>query len=149
MQPNYRWTTCLRSSRQNSEDCAEVLSTDDRLVIVLADGAGGMAGGASAAAFLVDRVVAALSAASPGMETPNFWAALLRDVDRRLAEGGRGGETTAVIAAISNAGLVGASVGDSEAWVVNSQDVDDLTSDAERKTRIGSGRALPFGFRRS
>jgi serine/threonine protein phosphatase PrpC len=71
---------------------------------------------------------------------------LLRAVDQDLAAQGIGGETTAVIAIVSASGVVGASVGDSGAWVVRADDHVDLTSAQVRKPLVGSGSAHPVRF---
>ncbi len=42
--------------------------------------------------------------------------------------------------------LTGASVGDSEAWVINEAEMLDLTSQQVRKPMIGSGSACPVPF---
>ena len=42
-------------------------------------------------------------------------------------------------------GLLGASVGDSAAWVIEDDDVDDLT-EGQSRWRVGSGRAAPITF---
>ena len=59
------------------------------------------------------------------------------------------GETTAVVVAVAEGGLVGASCGDSCAWVVQADGrTDDLTARQHRKRRLGSGRAGPVAFAR-
>lgn len=45
-------------------------------------------------------------------------------------------------------GLYGASCGDSGAWIVDELGFDELTGDQRRKSRIGSGRAVPIPFAR-
>jgi serine/threonine protein phosphatase PrpC len=96
--------------------------------IVLADGAGGTARGARAA----ERAVAQLAASD------DFEA-----VDAELVT--LGGQATAVAIAIEGATLRGASVGDSEAWLVNGDDVTVLTERQQRKPLLGDG-GLPVPF---
>lgn len=131
--------------RSASEDRAAVLARGDSLVVVVADGAGGMSGGAAAATALVAAVTDACNATAPLRDTAT-WLRLFEDVDRDLAAGMQG-ETTGIVVVLSPHGLVGASVGDSAAWIVGDDGVDDLTR-AQRKARLGSGRAMPVAFHR-
>jgi serine/threonine protein phosphatase PrpC len=64
----------------------------------------------------------------------------------RLAQSGLGGETTGVVAVIDEDGIIGASVGDSAAWIVDATRHVDLTRRQIRKPLIGSGAALPVPF---
>lgn len=52
-----------------------------------------------------------------------------------------GGQATAVIAEVGRDGVVGASVGDSQAWLVSTTDVHVLTASQERKPLVGGGAA--------
>src|SRR5262249_4700430 len=62
-----------------------------------------------------------------------------------------GGQTTAVVLVVDDRGIIGASVGDSEAWIVYADRVDMLTTHQERKPLLGGGahpvatRAGPLG----
>ncbi|MBK7400027.1 MAG: hypothetical protein IPJ34_28190 [Myxococcales bacterium] len=59
------------------------------------------------------------------------------------------GETTVVVVVVTEGGVLGASCGDSGAWIIESEGHDDLTADQRRKLRVGSGRALPVPFVRA
>ncbi|MCG8463717.1 MAG: hypothetical protein MI750_02555 [Xanthomonadales bacterium] len=59
------------------------------------------------------------------------------------------GEATGIIIVIKGDYLLGASVGDSEAWGVDSESIDDLTQHQRYKPLLGSGSALPVGFERN
>jgi hypothetical protein len=71
---------------------------------------------------------------------------LLRECDLDLAQGGRGIQTTAVVAVVDETSIKGASVGDSRAWLFGSADQVDLTHRQVRKPLIGTGEAwrVPF-----
>lgn len=65
---------------------------------------------------------------------------------RKLASTAGCGETTAVIAYVDTAGVRGASVGDSCAWLMHEDTFTDLTSGQSRKPLLGSGSAVPVAF---
>jgi serine/threonine protein phosphatase PrpC len=137
----------VASGRRRSEDRAEVFDRDDGLVVVVADGAGGMAGGALASDALVETARAVARNPTLDLHDAALWTALFEEVDAALAVK-MAGETTGVVVAIGPGGLTGASVGDSEAWVVTTTSIDDLTRNQNRR-RLGSGRATPVPFART
>ena len=137
----------LASDRADSEDRAEVFANGDALVVVVADGAGGIGGGAAAADALLAAVRSAALDPSTSVLDAALWSRIFRETDAELAAA-MSGETTAVVVVIHAAGLLGVSVGDSEAWVVTDRGVDDLTAGQSRR-RLGSGRAAPVAFDRT
>jgi serine/threonine protein phosphatase PrpC len=146
MPPAYHYSRVLASGRCGSEDRAEVFERGDDLVIVVADGAGGMLGGAAASEALVDAVRARLLDCALDLRDVMPWVRIFREADERLATQAAG-ETTGVVVALTGRGVVGVSAGDSEAWVISAASMDDLTS-SQVKHRIGSGRAEPVTFHR-
>jgi len=130
------------SPQRNSEDRVEIRELDDQLLIALADGAGGRAGGAAAAEFAVRSILKA----DPVLD-PAAWVMCLAEIDRQLSGDPSGGETTAVVVLISPKSIVGASVGDSGAWFVDAAGVENLTARQQRKPLLGSGVAVPVMFR--
>lgn len=122
------------AARGSGQDRAHAFERDDGLWIVLADGAGGTGNGATAAQALVDVV----GTAAPDTD----WCTLLADLDLDAPRLG-GGQSTAVILAITNAGITGASVGDSEAWLLTGPDIRELTAGQLRKPLVGDG-CIPF-----
>ena len=133
-----------------SEDRIAVHHVHGGLVVVVADGAGGIAGG-GAAADLVLRVVAE-AIAQPGFNpfSPAAWTELLIAADGLVVRDREAGETTCVVVAVRDDGrIVGASVGDSGAVVVAVDGrIDELTEGQHRKHRLGGGRAAPVLFGR-
>ena len=128
--------------RTDGQDRVVVFGRDEWLVVALADGAGGTSNGAFAAQAVVD---AARDLARPGDRSPEDCVALLQALDadpRRL----HGGQTTAVLLVLDDVGLVGASAGDSEAWLVDpDQRIKSLTANQLRKPLVGSGaQVTPF-----
>lgn len=131
----------LAGSRANGEDRALVVDREGEILVLVADGAGGLGRGGEAA----DAVIAAArEAAQPGLLDVTRWRHVLARTDATLAAR-RAGETTAVIVAVSPSGVCGVSVGDSVAWVVTAAEVHDLTAN-QGKARLGSGRAAPVAF---
>jgi len=110
--------------------------------VVVADGAGGMSHGAAAAELLVTE--ARTTRPTSGRAAMR----MLEAVDRALASRG-GGLTTAVVLHLDGGRVVGASVGDSQAWALGSFGCEELTEHQARRPLLGSGRATPVPFVRS
>ncbi|MEZ6185836.1 MAG: SpoIIE family protein phosphatase [Planctomycetota bacterium] len=125
------------------QDRVDVVHLGGTLVLILADGAGGRAGGTEAADGVIRQVREAASDLVLGRVDP---VALLTRIDRELARDSRVGEATAVLALLDGGEVRGASVGDSGAWLVSEQGVVDLTDRQVRKPLVGSGAAVPVGF---
>jgi serine/threonine protein phosphatase PrpC len=109
-------------------------------VIVVADGSGGSPRGAHAAETVIGLI--RRSVASDQLDAVE----VLRECDLRIARSGSGGETTAVVTIVSEGGIIGASVGDSEAWLLDANSVVDLTASHIRKPLIGTGHVEPIPF---
>jgi len=141
-----RWSLATRACRGGGHDRVAAFASGDRVVIALADGAGGTGRGAAAAQAVVDAAARwATADAAASIPDADAWAARLAALDadpRALA----GGQATAVVVAIDASGLAGASVGDSVAWLVDGAIGADLTAHQHRKPLLGSGRATPVPF---
>ena len=137
----------FRSYRAATEDRAAVvpLLAHGGVVIVVADGVGGRAGGGRAAQMAVERISEAATGVTRPLD-PERWRDLLFDVDQALNADADAGETTAVVVAATREGVAGASVGDSEAWLVTAGGHAVLTSAARRKPYLGYGAAMPVGI---
>lgn len=118
----------------------------DSLILAVADGAGGMGGATHAAGAVVEAVNNATIHGDDQFEA-DIWCDVLCSVDQRLAHSSHGGQSTAVVAAVSPSRIAGASVGDSGAWLIGVDGYNDLTASQVRKPLIGSGCASPIGFR--
>jgi serine/threonine protein phosphatase PrpC len=142
---SFRWATANVGVAGPSLDRVCVEERDGALLVVLADGAGGVANGAAAA----DAVIAARASwavddalASDGREA----VAWIGTGDRAVAAAGHGGECTAVVAVVRDARVVGASVGDSVAWVCTAGGVVALTASQRRRPFVGSAAAVAVPF---
>jgi PPM family protein phosphatase len=113
-------------------------SSDGRTIIVVADGAGGTGNGERAA----ETVVREVTSSYPAITTAEQWEAKLREIDLRLGLG----ESTAVVVELRTDAILGASVGDSRAWIIRDGELIDLTASQIRKPLLGSGEAQPVHF---
>lgn len=140
----FEHAVAVESYRPVGQDRADVFHVGDALVVVVADGAGGIAGGAEAA----DAVVAAVrEAVEAGVDLrPRPWSDLLVALDRRMLASPEIGESTAVVVAVSPEGVAGSSVGDSAAWIAAPDRLLDLTAYQARKPFLGTGAARAVGF---
>jgi len=123
------------------DDRAEVIEVGDTDVVVVADGAGGTGGGARAADAVIAATRRRAADLAGGKVDAETFLEQLDVVVSRL-----GGETTAIVAVIDPDGVRGASVGDSEAWVVGDREVVALTEHQQRKPLLGSNAAVVTTF---
>jgi PPM family protein phosphatase len=145
--PRFSYVREVASNRQRSEDTAEVFEREDVLVVALADGVGGVRDGAMASGVFVTAVRAAVDDPAFAVDSVRQWADLFRVTDAALAKNNVG-QTTGVVVVAGPRKLIGVSTGDSEAWVVESTRVENLTVGQETKRRLGSGQVTPAAFER-
>lgn len=133
--------TAQATSRRDgrTQDRVVIHPIRDGIVVALADGVGGIPGGALAAEIFVR--------AAPRVSGRDL-VALLHELDGQIEREPLAGETTGVIVVVTEAGVLGASCGDSGAWIVCDHEHDDLTADQQIRPRLGSGRAVPVAFER-
>ena len=135
----------IQAGGNELQDRAEFFWLGSNLVLVVADGAGGMSGGAEAADFVVRGIRRTINSTNLN---PQGICDLLTNIDQEMAGIGAYGETTCVVLVASDNNIIGASVGDSGAWVIREDALDNLTEYQHRKPFLGSGRAIPTGFSR-
>ena len=123
------------------DDRIAVFHRERDVVVALADGAGGMAAASRAADTAILEVRRQLEA--NGGLLPQ---ALVRAADRAVHALAVGGQTTLVVAMVAASGLLGASVGDSEAWLVTENGVARLTERQQRRPLLGVGDAAAVPF---
>lgn len=127
-----------QSYRDRCEDRVAVVSSGERTVIVVADGAGGIGAGDVAA----ETVVREIASAVPNVHSADEWVQVLRQIDSLVTSG----ESTAIVVDVRPYGIAGASVGDSESWIISAEGITDLTENQVRKPLLGSGAAAPVAF---
>jgi PPM family protein phosphatase len=122
------------------EDRIAILHGDDALLLALADGAGGCAGGAEPAELLRAHV------RDVGVASSADWNVVLQQIDAQLLNSASAGECAGLVADVRGELLRGASVGDSGAWLLSGDWIRDLTGSQARKPLLGSGRATVCAF---
>ena len=137
-------TASLVRNGENGEDRVRVEQCGERTLLVVADGAGGLGSGGLAAditcAVAVEKM-RALSASSMAR-----WERALLTVDLEVARRARGGHASAVMLSVTEEYVVGASVGDCNAWIVTPTEIDELTVAQRRKPLLGSAGIDPVSF---
>jgi serine/threonine protein phosphatase PrpC len=135
----------IHAGGKELQDRAEFFWCGSNLVLVVADGAGGMSGGAEAAEFVVEGVKQRIDSVTINRRGLEGFLIVL---DREMAAKGSFGETTCVLVVLSDDGVIGASVGDSGAFIFSKNGTENLTAGQICKPFLGSGRATPVGFSR-
>lgn len=135
-------TTHIIANGENAQDRLCVHRFADRVVMAVADGAGGRSGGAEAATLAI-KIISQLAS---DLHTEEDCIAALQKAHAAIEKHESAGETTAVIAVVDGNEIFGASVGDSGAWLIADEDIHDLTADQNRKPFLGSGDIEPIGF---
>ncbi len=142
-------------------DQAGVCESYDALVLTVVSGASGMEngiGGVGDGALAARRAVEVVRKAITG-ERPNdeaqVWAERVGGIDRILSRDRKMGEANVAVCAVT-AGrynrVVGASVGDCEAWIIAPTSIphetalQNLTTRQAHRPLAGSGAALPVAF---
>lgn len=127
-----------RIPTRDGEDRAVALPVPGGHLVAVADGAGGTGNGGATA----DRLVNFLEKLRPRAERIDWFKALVAFDEQRLP-----GQTTGVVAFVTDERIVGAAVGDSSAWLVFPDGtMEDLTAHQRRKPLLGTGESLPVSF---
>src|SRR5262245_33325000 len=132
----------LEPYQSSLEDRARVIEADGALILAVADGAGGISHGDRAAEAIV-RSLDTFAGRGSDRSDERTWSTFLAEADHTIARAADVGETTAVALAVTPGWIVGASVGDSEAWLITAEGDHRLTHAQRRKPLLGSGLALP------
>jgi len=128
-----------------NQDRGLVIYDGPRVVLCVADGAGGRSGGVEAAVMATELV----RQSAERLVNAESCVELLHKLDSTIAKDAFAGETTCVLAVVTMEEIFGASVGDSGAWLIPVRGNHlDLTQGQQRKPFIGSGSAWPVSFRR-
>lgn len=135
-----------RPSHDTSHDRLSVLRDAHRTLIALADGADSREAAQTAAARTVNELARCFRRGSLP-RSPEEWVMLLEGIDHAVLADPDAGETSALVMLVEQGVVVGASVGNSLAYVVRSEGEPHLLTRSERRSsRIGTGLAAPVGF---
>ncbi|RKZ49450.1 MAG: hypothetical protein DRR16_06000 [Candidatus Parabeggiatoa sp. nov. 3] len=132
-------------SENQNQDCAEVIEYPHGIVLIIVDGAGGMSGGREAAEFVIQSIKNQL-VSKEAFSNPLIWYNILCQIDHQLYVHPLAGETTAVVVAINEEFVCGASVGDSSAFLLQDNNDIELTAQQWHKPLLGSGIAVPTAY---
>ena len=126
----------------HGEDRIAEIRMPGRTLFVVADGAGGAAGGADAA-----EAICRATSAYQDWRMPSDWAGWLGRVDYEMSRSRVGLAAAVVIEIWDDGRIVGASVGDCEAWMFGGGAASrSLTAGQSVKPLLGEGTARPVGF---
>jgi serine/threonine protein phosphatase PrpC len=126
-----------------NQDRGLVLHDGARVLLCVADGAGGQSGGREAARMAVEEIRKNVAL----MHNSETCAKVLREMDATMAEDALAGESTCALAIVTQDEIFGASVGDSGVWIIPEGETHvDLSGAQQRKPFIGSGSAWPTPF---
>ena len=127
----------------DNQDRGLVVRDGERVVLCVADGAGGRSGGTEAAVMATEFIRQRASVAKDAADC----AELLQRMDAAVAHDSVAGESTCALAVVTPNEIYGASVGDSGVWVISKTGpIVDLTRGQQRKPFIGSGGAWAISF---
>src|SRR5690349_16461747 len=118
-----RATLATAAGNPENQDRGAVIESSAGLVLVVADGAGGLSGGSAAADMAVEWVRQRAS----GLGDVNACVSLLETMDQAVYENKVAGETTGALAVVTAAAVFGASVGDSGVWAIDKSGFINLT----------------------
>jgi serine/threonine protein phosphatase PrpC len=137
-------STFIHPGNLDLQDRLAVIETAGRLLLTVADGAGGITGGAEAA----DLFLCSVRQNTESLKAPRDCLEILAKIDQDLERAPECGQTTGVIAVIGPEGISGASVGDSLAWFFSRDEKIELTRGQQRKPFLGTGAAtiVPFSL---
>jgi serine/threonine protein phosphatase PrpC len=120
--------------------------TSKGFLLMVADGAGGMGGGYDAAELATQIIIKETTLSETDFLNPLIYCSILEKIDNQLLTHPIAGETTAVIVAVSDKGVCGASVGDSGAFLIQEKTEIELTAHQRKKPLLGSGIIIPAPF---
>lgn len=105
-----RLAQALRPAKGQGQDRIGIVRLSDAVIVAVADGSGGVSGGAEAAERAIDQVTA--FARKNGRASGDSWAALIARIDAMELRG----QCALVISEIDERMIIGASVGDCSAF---------------------------------
>jgi len=127
------------------EDRADIIERNCGKILVVADGAGGMSGGTLAADMIIEGARAQIRQRLDLFDK-DIWGGYLKQLDISLLNFPDAGQAAAVIVAIGQHRIAGASVGDCGALFIGKGGTVDLTAGQHKRPFLGAGGAMPVSF---
>lgn len=140
----FRVTHYIEQSYDVGDDALSVFEKDGAIWFCVADGAGGTGLGRLASDYIVADFNGSIDT-KKSYDQYEFETYLKR-LDLEISRKNSGAESTAIMGCIRAGIVVGASVGDCEAWIFNNDYDYALTQMQYLKPLLGSGEAQPIGF---
>ena len=123
----------IAALRQRSEDIIEIFSVGSQRVIILCDGAGGFGGGFEAATTCVSVVKDELLTKTK-ITQEDIYESIIKSC-YKLSRGNIG-QTTAIVLVVEGSVVIGASCGDSDAYMLMGEDIIHIT-EKQHNVRVG------------
>lgn len=136
----------IEAQKEICEDCVSYVLLDPMIGIAVADGAGGMSGGAEASHFFIERFKKYLWNLK-NQKPEDILASFFSEIDQLLWKDSKCGECAGIVILIDKNQIYGASVGDCEAWTVTSSEITKLTQYQIRKPLLGSNQSISTYFK--
>jgi serine/threonine protein phosphatase PrpC len=140
----FEFSSYLEQQNERGDDALYIVELDASLWFCISDGAGGTGEGEKASCYVVEAFKELTQI--KGFDSSDDFEKFLRTIDAELSRESHGGECTSIVGKVLNGTVVGASVGDSEAWLFNLEYDYELTSMQNIKPLLGSGSSIPIGF---
>jgi len=140
----FEFSSYLEQQNVKGDDALYVVEIGSVIWFCISDGAGGTGQGEKASRYIVEKFKE--QTLIEGFDSPEDFELFLRKIDMVLSRESHGGEATAIAGKILEGVVVGASVGDSEAWLFNLEYDYELTAMKNIKPLLGSGSSIPIGF---
>jgi len=139
-----QFTSAIKVEPGNPElqDCASIVDLGSALLAIVADGAGGRSNAREAAEAVVRTI--SQKADALALSDPAECRHLLSRADDEALK--TGGESTGVFVLLTKSSITGASVGDSQAWIIDRGDITVMTDAQKRKPCLGTGATSPVAF---
>ena len=134
----------IEQQNLKGDDALYLVELGSSIWFCISDGAGGSGGGDKASLYVIEAFKSLTSIKN--FDFPEDFESFLRKLDLELSVVPNCGEATAIVGKIEDVTVVGASVGDSEAWLFNRKFDCELTAMKSLKPLLGTGNALPIGF---
>jgi len=138
-------TSYLEQSHKNGADALCVEYGKDALLLCLADGAGGVSGSKEASSWVMEWFSNHKNSLENALTLELLEEAVLA-LDQEMYGAKNVGESTLVLALITESQIMGVSVGDSACWMFAKAFEHELSLMQYRKPLLGSGEAKPIGF---